>query len=118
MSRPITHNLSKSREYRAWVAMLGRCASPRHQQWARYGGRGIRVCERWQGDFEAFFADLGPRPVRDDIQLGLLDPNDDFKPGNAAWLTRADRIRLGKQPLFELKDGKRLWLWRGRLREV
>jgi hypothetical protein len=42
--------------------MIGRCADSEGPKWHRYGGRGIRVCQRWLGSLESFIADMGPRP--------------------------------------------------------
>ena len=41
-------------EYRIWYGMVRRCYDPRDPNFARYGGRGIRVCDRWRNDFMAF----------------------------------------------------------------
>jgi hypothetical protein len=45
-----------------WTTMLDRCQNPNAADYARYGGRGIDVCARWQGDFGAFYLDMGDRP--------------------------------------------------------
>ena len=47
--------------YRTWVSMLARCNNPNASNYARYGGRGICVCQRWE-TFEYFLADMGERP--------------------------------------------------------
>ena len=69
--------------------MKARCQNPKAANYATYGGRGIRVCERWQA-FESFLADMGERPE------GLtLDrhPNNDghYEPGNCRWATKAQQ---------------------------
>ena len=57
-----THGMSHTRLYRnVWTMMLQRCNSPTHRRYADYGGRGIRVCERWES-FENFFEDMGNEP--------------------------------------------------------
>src|SRR5690242_10933367 len=50
-----------TRTYNSWASMMHRCTNPNYYQWENYGGRGIKVCERWQ-QFENFLADMGERP--------------------------------------------------------
>src|SRR5262245_47757297 len=47
--------------YNVWLTMRERCANPKCRGYRNYGARGIRVCERWN-DFQAFLADMGPKP--------------------------------------------------------
>jgi len=48
--------------YRTWDAMVGRCENPRDSGYSNYGGRGVEICARWRGSYEAFRDDMGPRP--------------------------------------------------------
>jgi predicted nucleic acid-binding Zn-ribbon protein len=58
-----THGKHGTREYNVWKQMRQRCNNPNAIGYANYGGRGIRVCDRWE-DFAAFLADMGPAPAR------------------------------------------------------
>ena len=60
----LTHGLSRKREYRIWQAMIRRCTVEKDTEYHNYGGRGIKVCQRWTESVEAFFTDLGPRPSK------------------------------------------------------
>lgn len=71
-------------EYMAWLAAKKRCANPRNASFHRYGGRGIRMCERWRDSFETFLEDMGAKPVPD-FSLDRINPDGDYEPGNCRW---------------------------------
>lgn len=69
-------------EYRAWLSMKGRC---RDKGRPSYGGRGIKVCDRWLNSFQNFLQDVGPKPS----SLHTLDRKDNdgnYDPDNARWV--------------------------------
>lgn len=88
----------------SWEHMIQRCTNPNNDDFARYGGRGIRVCDRWASS-AAFLADMGERPAGK--CLDRIDNDGDYQPGNCRW---AD--------LFEQngnRSNSRLMTWRGRV---
>jgi hypothetical protein len=88
----VKHGMSGTPTFYAWSAMIQRCTNPNNPRWASYGGRGIKVCDRWM-KFENFFADMGPRPKgmlgrRSLYSLDRFPNNDgDYKPSNCRWAT-------------------------------
>lgn len=79
-------------EYRSWLAMRQRCSNRRTVGWAVYGGRGIRVCDRWQNSFAAFLEDMGPKPS-DAHSIDRRDPDGDYTRDNCRWATRLTQAR-------------------------
>jgi hypothetical protein len=79
-----------SSEYTAWAQMKQRCYNPKEHNYARYGGRGIRVADEWRNNFEAFFAHIGPRPS-ELHSLDRIDNNKNYEPGNVRWATKAEQ---------------------------
>ena len=78
------HGGSHSLTYRSWQSMKDRCHNPRSYNYARYGARGIMVCERWRHSFTAFLADMGERPSPE-ITLDRIDGDVGYLPGNCRW---------------------------------
>lgn len=81
-----THGMTGSTEYNIWANMIQRCTNPASQAYNDYGGRGIAVCDRWKGSFEAFYADMGPRPSPDHT-LDRRNTDGNYEPGNCRWVT-------------------------------
>lgn len=79
-----------SPEYIVWNGMRARCNNPRNPNYARYGARGITVCERWQSDFMNFLADMGRRPAPW-YTLERRDNDGDYTPDNCVWATKQDQ---------------------------
>jgi hypothetical protein len=89
---------TQTAEYRAWQNLKNRCSNPRLKEWRYYGGRGIRVCERWQRSFSAFLADVGPKPAPD-LQIDRIDNDGHYEPGNVRWTTRSEQVRNSRRCL-------------------
>lgn len=79
----LLHGKKNTREYRAWTAMKQRCYYEKHEFYKDYGGRGIKVCERWVDSFEAFLDDMGECPRG--YSLDRLRVNEDYSPENCRW---------------------------------
>jgi hypothetical protein len=83
----IKHGGHGTLTYARWKSMMQRCHNPNADNYPRYGGRGIKVCERWR-DFPAFRADMGECPDKA-MTLDRIDSDGNYEPGNCRWLTKA-----------------------------
>lgn len=79
-------------EYRAWIGMIKRCKYELEDSFKYYGGCGITVCERWQGDFSSFLKDMGPRPSRLH-SIDRIDNSLGYYPTNCRWATKTQQMQ-------------------------
>jgi len=84
------HGLRWTHSYNSWNDMLRRCGDSAHRVFKHYGGRGIKVCERWL-EFTNFFKDMGERPKR--YTLERKDNEGNYTPGNCCWATQKQQAR-------------------------
>ena len=92
---------NRPRSYRIWMAMRNRCNNSEGQDYPYYGGRGIRVCKRWD-DYLLFLEDMGEPPNLE--TLDRLNSNGDYCPSNCRWASR--RVQSRNRPYCKLNQEK------------
>ena len=89
VDRNTKHGLRFTQTWRAWQAMKTRCYNKNIRWYHNYGGRGIKVCDRWKNDFVAFHKDVGDAPK--DKSLDRINNDGDYTPDNVRWATRKEQ---------------------------
>jgi hypothetical protein len=84
------HGETGSPEFIAWTSMKNRCLNRNSEDYPAYGGRGIKVSDRWRHSFENFLADMGRRPSRHH-SLHRKKNHLGYSPGNCVWATPAEQ---------------------------
>jgi len=107
--RPVKHGLTKTQEYWIWAGMKSRCGNSKNPNYPNYGGRGIRVCDKWNADFMAFLNDVGPRPSPGH-SLDRIDNDLGYQPGNVKWATRSEQQNNRRANRIVEYDGRRMTL--------
>lgn len=84
-----THGESKCPEWISWHSMRARCQYQTSINFERYGGRGVKVCDRWQ-KYENFLADMGRKPTPAHT-LDRIDPDGHYEPTNCRWASKVEQ---------------------------
>lgn len=99
-----THGMGHSKLNRVWSGMKARCGNPGHESYHRYGGRGIKVCERWQS-FENFYADMGVA-YKHGLSIDRINNDGDYEPSNCRWATSEEQGMNKNFPKITTTEGE------------
>jgi hypothetical protein len=86
----ITHNKSGSKVHNTWLRIKSRCYCSNNIEYSIYGGRGIKVCDRWLESFENFYKDMGEPPTSKH-SIDRIDVNGNYEPSNCKWSTMVEQ---------------------------
>lgn len=97
--RLTTHGKSEHKLYRLYNSILERCYSQYSKSYIEYGGRGIKVCDRWRNSFLHFLDDIGEKP-EGKYSLDRIDNNGDYEPDNVRWATDEQQSNNRRNIIF------------------
>lgn len=103
------------KEYRVWNAMKRRCQNPSCDMYSTYGGRGVKICDRWLGEdgFVNFYRDMGKRPTDRNgkaYQIDRIDTYGDYTPENCRWVTASANSKNRRNNVTFLINGENMCL--------
>lgn len=104
-----THRACRTSEYYIWAGLKARCLNPKARSYPHYGGRGIKVCDRWLDSFETFLADMGKKPFKT-ASIDRIDVNGDYTPDNCRWASLKRQARNRQFHLRVEHDGRTMLL--------
>lgn len=95
--------------YGIWSSMVTRCSNPNRKHYDSYGGRGIKVCDRWLGEngFENFVHDMGERPSLKH-SIDRIDVNGNYEPSNCRWATTKEQCRNKRTTKYVYLNGNEI----------
>jgi hypothetical protein len=94
-------------EYNVWRNIKQRCLNKNNPGYKNYGGRGIKICERWADSYENFLEDLGRRPSHLH-QIDRINNEGDYTPHNVRWVLCRENLRNTRQTRYT-EEFIRVW---------
>lgn len=87
----LKHGLTKHPLYHKWSGMIQRCTNPNSDNYSRYGGRGITVCDEWLNDFKSFYDWSIQNGYKDGLTIDRIDNEKGYAPDNCRWITKKEQ---------------------------
>lgn len=86
------HGLWGTRLYTIWGNMVQRCTNSNNNNYSKYGGRGISICDDWRNDFQSFYNWAIANGYSDDLQIDRINNDGNYEPSNCRWVTAINNL--------------------------
>ena len=107
----VKHRMSRTKIYKKWQGMMDRCYNPKHKKFGDYGGRGIKVCDRWH-IFENFYEDVSKLEHFGEkgYSLDRIENDGNYEPGNVRWATKKQQVENRRNTIKVIYEGVEMCL--------
>ena len=89
----IKHSKSGTRLYRTWQSMKSRCYYQKNNRYKYYGARGIKVCDDWLHNFQAFYNWAMENGYQENLTIERICIDRNYEPSNCKWITKEAQQR-------------------------
>jgi len=100
------HGMTESKTYKTWEWMKTRCLNFKSKYYHNYGGRGIKICDRWVNSFENFFEDMGE--AKEGMSIERIDNEKGYSKENCKWIPKSEQARNKRNTAYTLINNQKI----------